>query len=319
MVSPLFLLLFFLLAPRPPSLQQDTEQYEADADVERKINLAPLTEDEEGEDDGVAGLEVVREIDGEGRQALQGLNLQEIHTNGAEQRVAEHEPEIRALGHNDDRLLAGKEKEIDGDDGRYQHEPSRHLVHQHRPTAHTHARFLVADGIEGTDGRRDNTNGNTIAVAGIKREDAQHTCDGNQRKQQFEPGESSLEDKRLKESREEAYQRETNDTDRDIRGLNATIEQNPVESQQCSTATKLQELAPPYSRQTREHQQNHARKQHPIPHDVHLVKRNEPSEQARKACQKHTQVQLHKSFSCLVHLLVLLYPDEFVCKTTIFF
>ena len=75
-------------------LKQDAEQDEGDADVEREINFAALAEDEEGEDDGVAGLEVVGEIDGEGREALQGLNLQEVHANGAEQRVAEHIPQI---------------------------------------------------------------------------------------------------------------------------------------------------------------------------------------------------------------------------------
>ena len=105
-------------------LKEDAEQDEGDADVEREIDLAPFAEDEEGEDDGVAGLEVVGQIDSEGRQTLQGLNLQEVHTDGTEQSVAEHEPEIRTLGHNDNRLLAGKEIKVNRDDGRYQHEPS---------------------------------------------------------------------------------------------------------------------------------------------------------------------------------------------------
>ena len=138
-----------LLPPRPPGLQQDAEQDEGYAHVEGEIDFAAFAEDEEGQTDGVAGLEVVSEIDGEGREPLQGLNLQEVHTNGAEQRMAEHEPEIRTLGHDDDGLLTGKEKEIDGDDGRHKNESSRHLIHQHRPTAHTHAHFLVADGVEG--------------------------------------------------------------------------------------------------------------------------------------------------------------------------
>lgn len=89
-----------LFLPNTTGLKEDAEQDEGYADVEREIDLAPLAEDEEGEDNGVAGLEVVGQIDGEGRQALQGLNLQEVHTDGTEQSVAEHEPKIRALGYN---------------------------------------------------------------------------------------------------------------------------------------------------------------------------------------------------------------------------
>ena len=77
-----------------------------------------------------------------------------------------------------------------------------------------------------------------------------------------------------------------------------------MEAQQRPTAAKLQELAPPYPRQTRKHEQNSARKKHAIPHDIHLVEGDKPSEQARKACQKHTQVQLHESFPRLAHLLL---------------
>ena len=90
------------LSPGTSGLQEDAEQNEGDADIEREINLTTLAEDEEGEDDGVAGLEVVGQIDSEGRQTLQGLNLQEVHTDGTEQSVAEHEPKIRALGYNND-------------------------------------------------------------------------------------------------------------------------------------------------------------------------------------------------------------------------
>ena len=97
------------LPPRPPGLQQDAEQDEGYAHVEGEIDFAPLAEDEEGEDDGVAGLEVVSEIDGEGRQPLQGLNLQEVHTNGAEQGMTKHKPEISTCRDNHHGLITWKE------------------------------------------------------------------------------------------------------------------------------------------------------------------------------------------------------------------
>ena len=56
-------------------LKEYTKQDEGDAKIEGEINLTALAEDEEGKDDGVTGLEVVCQVDGEGREALQGLNL----------------------------------------------------------------------------------------------------------------------------------------------------------------------------------------------------------------------------------------------------
>ena len=140
-------------APGFHRLEEDAEQDEGDAEVEGEIDFTTLAKDEESEDDGVAGFEIIRQIDGEGRETFQGLNLKQIHTYGTEERVTEHEPEIRAFRDDHNGLLAGKEAEIDGDDGRYDDEATRHLVHQHCPASDTYAGLLVADGIEGADGR----------------------------------------------------------------------------------------------------------------------------------------------------------------------
>ena len=47
-------------------LQEDTEQDEGNTYIKREINLATLAKDEECEDNGVAGLEIIRQIDGKG-------------------------------------------------------------------------------------------------------------------------------------------------------------------------------------------------------------------------------------------------------------
>ena len=113
-----------LFLPNTLGLEEDAKQNEDDTDIEREIDFAALAEDKEGEEDGIAGFKIISQIDSKGREALQGLDLQEVHTNGTEQSVTEHEPEIRAFRHNDNRLLAREEKEVDRDDGRHSSETS---------------------------------------------------------------------------------------------------------------------------------------------------------------------------------------------------
>ena len=149
-------------------LQQDAQQDEGDAKVEGEIDLTPLTENEEGEDDRIAGFEVVSQIDGEGRKALECLNLKQIHRHSTEKRMAEHEPKIRTLRDNHDRLLAWEKPQINRDDRRDEHKTARHLIHQYRTTADAYADLFIADGIDGTDGRRQYTYHNTIAIARIE-------------------------------------------------------------------------------------------------------------------------------------------------------
>ena len=106
-----------LTSPGFHRLEEDTEKDEGNADVEREIDFAALTEDEESEDDGIAGFEVVGQINGEGGKALQSLDLQEIHAYSTEERMTEHEPEITTFRDDHNGLLAWKEPEINGDDG----------------------------------------------------------------------------------------------------------------------------------------------------------------------------------------------------------
>lgn len=133
-------------------LQHHAKQNEGNAEVEGEIDFATLAKDEEGKDDGIAGLQIVGQVDGEGREPFQGLNLEQIHAHRAEQRVAEHQPQVGALRNDDYGLLTGEEQQINGDDGRHNDQSARHLVHQHRAAPNAHADLLVADGIQGTNG-----------------------------------------------------------------------------------------------------------------------------------------------------------------------
>ena len=187
-------------------LQQHAEDDEGDAQIEREVDLAALAEDEEGQDDGVAGLQVVGQVDGEGRQALQGLNLHQVHAHGAEQGVAEHEPHVGTLGHNHHGLLTGEEPQVDGDDGGDSQQAARHLRHEHIAAAHAHRGPFVEDDVEGTHQRRHDANHDAVAIAGIEREDAEHASDRDERQQQLGPGELALQNERFADGGEEAYE-----------------------------------------------------------------------------------------------------------------
>ena len=108
----------------PASLQEDAEQNERDADIERVVDFATLAENDKGQDNRVTGFEIIGQVDCEGREALQGLNLQEIHTHRTEQGMTEHQPKVGSIGHNDNRLPAREEKQIDRDNRRNQHKPT---------------------------------------------------------------------------------------------------------------------------------------------------------------------------------------------------
>ena len=68
-------------------MQQDAQKDEGDAEVEGEINLATLAENEESEDNSVAWLKIICQIDGKSGEALQGLDLKQIYANGTEERM----------------------------------------------------------------------------------------------------------------------------------------------------------------------------------------------------------------------------------------
>ena len=59
------------MAPGLHRLEEDAEQDEGNAEVEGEVDFTTHAKDEEGEDDGVAGFKIIRQIDGEGREVLQ--------------------------------------------------------------------------------------------------------------------------------------------------------------------------------------------------------------------------------------------------------
>lgn len=65
----------FLNLQRTTGLKKDTKEDEGDADVEGEIDFPTLAKDKKSQNNRVARLQVVCEIDGKGRKALQGLNL----------------------------------------------------------------------------------------------------------------------------------------------------------------------------------------------------------------------------------------------------
>ena len=54
----------------PTRLKQNTQEDKNNTNIERKINLAPLSKNKKCQDDGITRLKIVGEIHSKGRQAL---------------------------------------------------------------------------------------------------------------------------------------------------------------------------------------------------------------------------------------------------------
>ena len=74
-----------LFLPYPLRLEKNAEENQCNADIEGEVDFTTFAKDEECQDDGITRFEVIGQVNGKGRKALQGLDLQEIHTNGTEQ------------------------------------------------------------------------------------------------------------------------------------------------------------------------------------------------------------------------------------------
>ena len=91
----------------------------------------------------------------------------------------------------------------------------------------------------------------------------------------------------LENGREESHQCKADHTYGHVAGLDGTVEQHPVKSQQGTAARYLEKLLPANTRQTGEHDEYGRRKQHAIPYDVNLVEGDEFSKQAGEACKNN--------------------------------
>lgn len=93
-------------------LQRHGKCDESDACVEGRTEVAGLAEDDHGEDDRVDRLEVVGEVDREGRDVLERLDLQNVHEERAEDR---EDRQIERVGPGRDEGLGRHERDVDGD------------------------------------------------------------------------------------------------------------------------------------------------------------------------------------------------------------
>ena len=84
----------FLNAHHRPRLQADRECNEGQANVERKAEIFGFTEKDHCENDGINGFQVIGEVDGEGGDFFERLNLQDVHPNRAETRENEQVKEV---------------------------------------------------------------------------------------------------------------------------------------------------------------------------------------------------------------------------------
>ncbi len=88
---------------RPTGLHDDACQDEKDADIKGEVHLTPFPEKDEGDDDGIYGLQVVGKVDGKGGELFQTEELEHILSYRAEQGEAQQVDQvlcIRNRGHS---------------------------------------------------------------------------------------------------------------------------------------------------------------------------------------------------------------------------
>lgn len=128
----------FTLAQSSVGLQADAQNDEGNTDVEGEVEQTGFAEKQESHEDGVARLEVVGEVDGEGRQTFEHLYLQYVEASRAEKGMAEHPPQVGTVGKHHDRRVGRETPEVDGNDEAHAQQAASHLIHEHGAAAHAH-------------------------------------------------------------------------------------------------------------------------------------------------------------------------------------
>lgn len=214
-------------------LQRHGKCDESDACVEGRTEVAGLAEDDHGEDDRVDRFEVVGEVDREGRDVLERLDLQDVHEERAEDR---EDRQIERVGPGRDEGLGRHERDVDGDRHAGEGEAAEQL-----PAHDGDARVLGAVALE-VDGQKRRCCGaheaerNAEAVLRVEVEDERDAEDRHEREEHLAQRYAGLVHQRLDERREKADRREGHDADAHVRGLDRGIEERPLHGEKRAHA-----------------------------------------------------------------------------------
>ena len=110
-----------------------------------------------------------------------------------------------------------------------------------------------------------------------------NTKKGNERKADLAELHFAMVYPRFKERRKKANHRIAHNANGNIRHLDRTVEQNPMNGQQSAASGNLEELSPSYLWQTCKNYKDEQGNQNAIKHDIHLIHGNEASKHSRKS------------------------------------
>ena len=162
-------------------MEKHAKYYEAYAQIERKVQFAPFTKEDERHANGIDGFEVVAQFHRKSRKRFEGGNLQEIKGNGAKQRQAENPHKIHRLWKNEERGNIRKCCKIERNKQREHYEATHHLISQRIARTHFLRVFLEKNGGHRCRESGHTTYGDAQAVAAVKREDAKETGNRDER------------------------------------------------------------------------------------------------------------------------------------------
>ena len=278
-------------------LEHHRQHNQSQAQIKTEVQVLGFLENNHGPDDAVYRLKVVAQVDRKGGNDFQYLNLEDIESDGTYRRQTEQVNEILRPGQNG---VHGEIMEVERQDARQAQETAQHLVHQHGAGGIVHGHFLVDNGKQRSQGRRDDAHADTGPVAGVEMENQHDASHGHQAEQNLPQGNAVTVDEGLKDGGKDAHQRQADHTDGHVGGLDASIEENPVAGQQQPHGGNLCHIAkgdfPQLLQARKQQKEHHGGKHHPVPYEQSFVQGNQSPEHARPSGNENGKMQFYKCF-----------------------
>ncbi len=278
-------------------LEHHRQHNQSQSQVETEIQILGFLENNHGPDDAVYRLEVIAQIDRKGGNDLEHLNLEDIESDGTDRRQTEQVNQVFRPGQNGGHR---ETVEVKRQHTRQAQETAQHLVHQHGAGGVVHGHFLVDNGKQRSQGRRDDAHADTGPVAGVEMENQHDAEHGHQAEQNLPQGDAVTVDEGLEDGRKEAHHRQADHADGHVGGLDAAVEENPVAGQQQSHGGNLCHIAernlPQLLQARKQQKEHHGGKHHPVPYEQSFVQRNQSSEHARPSGNENGKMQFYKCF-----------------------
>ena len=202
----------------------------------------------------------------------------------------------------------GEENMVEGHQQGQNQRASNQLIQQHgaAPLPRLLRDILVEYAEQRIEGRRSQTHRDAEPVTGVKAEHHHYTHKGYGTEEQLFPTRSVAVYHRLEQCSEETCGRKADNTHRDVRFLDAAVEEHPVYGQQEAAAQYPHELAERRQMQFPSQGQHHRKdgygKEHAVPDERDFTQGYGPAEKACGSCEQDGKIELQDFPATFVHV-----------------